>query len=75
MAEIFGAGLTHYPALIAPDEDKMYPLLRTLKNDERLPESLKDPMNWPEGGLSSVTTTAIPRLRSTVSAWWPGSER
>ena len=48
MAEIFGAGLTHYPALIAPDEDKMYPLLRTLKNDERLPESLKDPMNWPE---------------------------
>ena len=48
MAEIFGAGLTHYPALIAPDEDKMYPLLRTLKSDERLPESLKDPMNWPE---------------------------
>ena len=48
MAEIFGAGLTHYPALIAPDEDKMYPLLKTLKNDERLPESLKDPMNWPE---------------------------
>ena len=35
MADIFGAGLTHYPALIAPDEDKMYPLLRTLKNDER----------------------------------------
>ena len=35
MAEIFGVGLTHYPALIAPDEDKMYPLLRTLKNDER----------------------------------------
>jgi len=48
MAEIFGAGLTHYPALIAPDEDKMYPLLRTLKNDERLPESLKVPMKWPE---------------------------
>jgi len=48
MAGIFGAGLTHYPALIAPDEGKMYPLLRTLKNDERLPESLKDPMNWPE---------------------------
>ena len=48
MAEIFGAGLTHYPALIAPDEDKMYSLLMTLKNDERLPESLKDPMNWPE---------------------------
>ena len=34
MADIFGAGLTHYPALIAPDEDKMYPLLRTLKNDD-----------------------------------------
>ena len=48
MAEIFAASLTHYPVLIAPDEDNMYPLLRTLKNDERLPESLKDPMNWPE---------------------------
>jgi len=39
MAEIFSAGVTHYPALIAPDEDRAYPLLRTLKNDERLPES------------------------------------
>ena len=43
MAEIFAASLTHYSVLIAPDEDNMYPLLRTLKNDERLPESLKDP--------------------------------
>lgn len=48
MAEILGAGVTHYPPLIAPDEDRAYPLLRTLKNDERLPEKLKDPMNWPE---------------------------
>ena len=48
MAEIFGAGVTHYPALIAPDEDLAFPIHRTLKNDERLPERLKDPMNWPE---------------------------
>ena len=48
MAEIFGAGVTHYPALIAPDEDLAFLIHRTLKNDERLLEKLKDPINWPE---------------------------
>ena len=31
MAEILGLGLTHYPPLISPDEDKAIPLKRTLR--------------------------------------------
>ena len=47
MGEILGVGLTHYPGLIAPDEDKMYPLTRLLKSD-KISEELKNPLTWPE---------------------------
>ena len=48
MAEIIGVGCTHYPALITPDEDRGFPINVTLNRDERLPEELKNPLNWPE---------------------------
>ena len=47
MGEILGVGLTHYPGLIAPDEDKAYPLTRLLKSD-KISEELKNPLTWPE---------------------------
>jgi hypothetical protein len=48
MAEILGLGLTHYPPLIAPDEDKLIPLKRTLRTNQNLPAEMKNPSNWPE---------------------------
>ena len=48
MAEILGLGLTHYPPLIAPDEDKLIPLKRTLRTNDRVPAELQNPSNWPE---------------------------
>ena len=48
MAEILGLGLTHYPPLIAPDEDKLIPLKRTLRNNKNLPAEMQNPSNWPE---------------------------
>ena len=48
MGEILGVGVTHYPPLVAPDEDRAYPLTRTLKTNERVPAEMKNPTNWPE---------------------------
>ena len=36
MAENFGAGVTHYPALNSPDEDLDFPMHRTLASEEHL---------------------------------------
>ena len=47
MGEILGVGLTHYPGLIAPDEDRAFPLTRLL-NSDKISEELKNPLNWPE---------------------------
>ena len=47
MGEILGIGLTHYPGLIAPDEDRAFPLTRLLRSDS-IPTELKNPANWPE---------------------------
>ena len=47
MGDILGVGLTHYPGLIAPDEDKAYPLTRLL-NSDKISEELKNPLTWPE---------------------------
>ena len=48
MAEILGVGLTHYPPMITPDEDQLFPLVRTLKNNDKVPQEMKNPANWPE---------------------------
>ena len=48
MAEIIGIGCTHYPPLITPDADRGFPVNVTLTRDERLPEALKNPLNWPQ---------------------------
>ena len=48
MGDILGVGLTHYPSFIAPDEDRMFPLTRTLKMNDRIPPALKQPSSWPE---------------------------
>ena len=48
MGDILGAGTTHYPPLISPDEDRAFPLTRTLKNNDKVPEEMKSPTSWPE---------------------------
>jgi len=47
MGDILGLGATHYPPLITPDEARAFPLVRTLRQDKRVPEAMKDPNNWP----------------------------
>ena len=47
MGEILGVGTTHYPPLISPDEDRSFPLTRTLRNNDKVPEDMKSPTNWP----------------------------
>lgn len=48
MGEILGVGLTHYPPLITPDEERGFPLTRTLRSNNQIPAELKNPINWPE---------------------------
>ena len=48
MAEILGVGATHYPPLITPDEERAFPLTRTLRSNKQIPPELKNPVNWPE---------------------------
>ena len=48
MGEILGAGITHYPPLISPDEDRSFPLTRTLAHNPNVPDDMKIPTNWPE---------------------------
>ena len=48
MGEILGVGTTHYPPLISPDEERSFPLTRTLKHNKNVPEEMKIPTNWPE---------------------------
>lgn len=47
MGDILGLGVTHYPPLITPDEDRAFPLRRTLARDDRVPPAMHDPQNWP----------------------------
>ena len=47
MAEILGLGLSHYPPLSTPDA-MMSGILRTTLKDPGIPDSAKDPANWPE---------------------------
>lgn len=47
MAEVLGIGLSHYPPFSGLDED-MAGILRTTLADPAIPESAKDPTNWPE---------------------------
>jgi hypothetical protein len=48
MAEILGIGATHYPPGLVPDEHKPWPLARMLHTDPRIPENMRNPVNWPE---------------------------
>ena len=47
MAEIFGAGLTHYPPLLGRDVDMAW-VLRWVLEDPDLPSDLRVPGGWPE---------------------------
>lgn len=47
MAHFLGLGLTHYP-LLAGTDDHMASLLRWTLSDPDIPESAKDPADWPE---------------------------
>lgn len=46
MAEILGLGLSHYPPLSSLDE-KMADILRRTLADPGIPQTQKDPKNWP----------------------------
>ena len=48
MGDILGVGPTHYPSIIAPDEDRAFPLTRTLRTNDRIPLALKHPSSWIE---------------------------
>jgi hypothetical protein len=47
MGEILGLGISHYPGLVARDEN-MTAILRQVLADPGLPEEDRDPANWPE---------------------------
>lgn len=62
MAEVLLAGLTHYPPLSMPD-DQMSGILRRTLDDDTIPESVRDPANWPpamqrEWGTDRATAAA-----------------
>ena len=71
MAEILGVGCTHYPPLITPDEDRGFPINVTLNRDERLPEELKNPLNWPDpmqkeyGDDQGMASSAVHRAKAS----------
>lgn len=74
MGEILGLGVTHYPPFIAPDEDRMFPLRRTLARDDRVPEAMKDPSNWPqpmqdEYGTDEGYTAAVQHRERLIGAF------
>ena len=46
MAEILGLGVTHYPGLMAPD-DQMAAILDRALQSAQVPQSAKDPKSWP----------------------------
>ena len=86
MADILGIGLTHYPSIIAPDEDRAFPLTRTLKTNDRIPPALKHPSSWPEPmqreygddqGLAAARrhrqrlVTGFRKLRAALDAFHP----
>jgi hypothetical protein len=86
MAEILGLGLTHYPPLITPDEDRGFPLTRTLRHNHNVPAELKNPSSWPEAmrieygedeGLAAARehrqrlVDGIRKLRSELDAFNP----
>ena len=69
MGEILGVGLTHYPPLVVPDENRAFPLAQILKDDTRIPPEMKDPSAWPEpmrieyGDDQGVTAAKFHRAR------------
>jgi len=86
MAEILGVGLTHYPPMITPDEDQLFPLARTLKHNDKVPPEMKNPTSWPEDmrlewgedeGLTSAKkhrerlVLGIRELRAEIDAFNP----
>lgn len=48
MGEIRGAGITHYPPLITPDENRGFALTLTLRNNPKFHDHMKIPTTWPE---------------------------
>lgn len=48
MGEILGIGMTHYPAGLAPDHCRGWPLARFMRAEKVIPEERRDPATWPE---------------------------
>jgi len=47
MGEVLGIGMTHYPAALAPDHCRAWPLARFLRTGIVIPEERRDPTTWP----------------------------
>jgi hypothetical protein len=78
--------VTHYPPFITPDEDRAFPLRRTLARDERVPPKMKDPSSWPQPmraeygedeGFTTATAhrqrlvTSFRKIRAEIDAFHP----
>ncbi|WP_300019710.1 extradiol ring-cleavage dioxygenase [Pseudonocardia sp.] len=85
MGEVLALGMTHYPALVNPDE-RMAGILRWVLEDEAIPAEHKDPAAWPaamreeygdDGGTASAAVhrerclAAFRRLRSELDEFRP----
>lgn len=73
MGEVLALGMTHYPALVYPDE-RMAGILRWTLEDPGIPGDLKDPAAWPEEmrreyGDDGGTTAAAAHRASCVKAF------
>ena len=79
MAEILGVGVTHYPPMLVADEEKAFPINITLARDERVPEHMKNPANWPGTHARGIRGGRGRRLRcpspGAVGEKFPGNQR
>jgi hypothetical protein len=72
LADILALGISHYPPLAGQDE-RMAFILKMMLRNPRLPESLRDPQNWPpamqaEWG-NDEGTSAAGRHRQELVDW------
>jgi Catalytic LigB subunit of aromatic ring-opening dioxygenase len=70
VGEILGLGISHYPPLAGSDE-KMWGILKWTLGDPDIPESVKDPKNWPlpmqmEWGTDEGKTAAAGHRKTLV---------
>jgi hypothetical protein len=86
MGDILGIGMTHYPAGLAPDHCRGWPLARYLRSGTVIREDRRDPATWPEpmrrewgndmgesahAGHRKIMFDAFRRIREELDAFDP----